>query len=442
MAAATAADRGGNRSERTSRGGPAGLIADFRLDNGARVVLEPMRHVRTASIGIWFPVGSRDDPAGAAGLAHFLEHLVFKGSRRRSGRALAEAMDALGGQFNAFTTREHTCFHAHVLARHLPEAIELLAEMVVAPRLDAEDAERERQVILDELAMLADDPVEAADALWARSLWGAQALGRPLAGDPDSVAGLSAARVRRFHRAHYCGARAVVVVAGSLDPERLRVVLPPLLGPLPAGAPAGPRPPARARPRPLRRVRAGEQAHLIFGTAGPAQGAPDRFAAALWASIVGGSPSSRLFQALREGEGLCYDVGASRSEYGDAGEIVCWLSASPEDARRAAEIAVDTIRELAASGPTPEEVERHARQLQAGVWMDLEGPDVRMQGLGRWAVSGDGWLAPGEVSARLRALRPAHVRAFAVGLGDPADWAAAYLGPPGAAPGPWRWREG
>lgn len=425
-----------------SRGGPAGLVVDFRLNNGVRVVLEPMRHVRSASVGLWLPAGSRDDPAGGAGLAHFLEHLVFKGSRRRSARALAEAMDALGGQFNAFTTREHTCFHAHVLARHLAEAIELLAEMVVAPRLDADDAERERQVILDELAMLADDPLEAADSLWARSLWGTHALGQPEAGDPASVASLSAARVRRFHRAHYCGARLVVAVAGSLDADRVRTAVSRHLGPLPQGEQARGRGPARARPRALRRAHAGEQAHLVFGTAGPGQGAPARFVAALWASILGGSPSSRLFQALREGEGLCYDVGASRTEYVDTGEIACWLAAAPENARRAAAIAVEAIRELAATGPSADEVERHVRQLQAGVWMDLEGPEARMQRLGRWAVSGDAWLAPGEVSASLRALRPGHVRTFAAGLGDPARWAAAYLGPSGAEPGPWRWMEG
>lgn len=400
-----------------------------------------MPHVRTATCGLWFPVGSRDDPPGCGGLAHFLEHLVFKGSRARSARHLAEAMDALGGQFNAFTTREHTCFHGHVLARHLPEAIGLLADMVVAPRLDREDTERERQVILDELAMLADDPVETVESLWARSLWGRQALGRPQAGEPASVARLSAAQVRRFHREHYCGARLVVTVAGSFHtPSVLAAVTGALQG-LPAGeAPKGRRL-GRPHARALRRVRPGEQAHLVFGTVGPGQGAPERFAAAVWASVVGGSPSSRLFQALREGEGLCYDVGATCSEYSDTGELTCWLATAPEEAQRAAEIAVATIRELAATGPTQDEVARHTQQLQAGVWMDLEGTEARMLRLGRWAVAGDAFLTPGQISARLRALRPASVRALARALGDPAGWAVAYLGPAGAAPDLWTWRE-
>jgi predicted Zn-dependent peptidase len=233
----------------------------------------------------------------------------------------------------------------------------------------------------------------------------------------------------------------VVAAAGNLDPDRFRAAAERALEGLEPGAPAGARVRAVARPRPLRSAREGEQAHVVFGRVGPGQTDPDRFAAALWASILGGSPSSRLFQVLREGHGLCYDVGTSRAEYSDGGEVCVYLATAPRDAARAAEMAVAEVERLADAGPDAAELTRHCRQLETGIWMDIEGTESRMQRLGRWAVGGGDWWTPAELTARLRAVGRNDIREFAVGLGGVPTWAAAYLGPPPRAPQGWNWME-
>lgn len=400
-----------------------------------------MPRVRTASIGIWFQAGSRDDPPAAAGAAHLLEHLVFKGGRRLGARRLAEAMDALGGQFNAFTSREHTCFHARTLGNRLPEALELMAEMVVAPRCDHEEVERERLVVLDELSMIADDPAETADELCAAALWGDHPLGRPLAGSPASVRRIGAPELRAFHAQHYVGARCVVAAAGQFRPEEILRAVESALGGLPAGSPAA----EPDRPVPLRaqrrQVRRSQQAHLVLGVPAPGQADPGRWAAALCTSILGGSPSSRLFQSLREERGLCYDVGAALGEYSDAGEFSVYLAAGPGEAARAAGLALEEIAALAADGPTPEELRRHQDQLVASVHMGAEGTEARMTRLGRQAVAGLPLLSAAQITAQVRRVSRRAVQDFAAGFGDPAGWAAAYVGPRAAAPAPWLWEE-
>jgi len=417
------------------------MTVDLLLPNGLRLLVEPVAQVRTVSVGIWFPAGSRDDPPGREGAAHLLEHLVFKGSGRRGARALAEAMDALGGQFNAFTTREHTCFHARTLGAHLTQALELLAELVVAPRLDESDAERERQVVLDELAMIADDPGESADESFGRALWGDHPLGRPEAGTTDSVRALRAAHLAEFHRDHYTAAGGVLAAAGRVDPERLLGAAERLFAGLGAGTPPVARAPAVPRAEALRRIRASEQAHVVLGTAAPGQADEERWAAALLAAVLGGSASSRLFQAVREERGLCYDVGAACGEYSDTGELVVFLSSAPELVGEAVAVALGEIRALAAGGVPAAEFARQRGQLLAGLWMGLESTEARMMRLGRQAVAGLPLLAPRQVAARLRAVTRTALRTAAERLGDPGSWAAAYVGPRGSEPSPWAWTD-
>lgn len=392
-------------------------------------------------MGIWFAAGSRQDPDGKAGAAHLLEHLVFKGSGRRSARALAEAMDALGGQFNAFTTREHTCFHARTLATRCDTAIELLAEMVVAPRLDPLDVARERQVVLDELAMIADDPAETADEMFAAALWPDHALGRPQAGTPESVGRLDAEALTAFHALHYVGGRAVLAVAGRVRPDRILAAVERHFGPLRGGRPPEPTQPPHPATRALRLRRATEQAHLILGTAAPGVADQDRWDVALLTSVLGGSPSSRLFQALREDRGLCYDVGATAAEYADTGELAVFLACGPRQAATAAEVTLQEIRRLGEEQIPKEEFRRHVDQLVAGVWMGLESTEARMGRLGRQAVAGEPLQGPAEVVSCLRESTPKTVRRLAQRLGDPAGWAAAFVGPRGPKPGPWAWTD-
>lgn len=416
------------------------MIVDQHLGNGLRVVVERVPGVRTATAGLWFPAGSRDDPAGRGGLAHLLEHLVFKGSTARSARALAEAMDALGGAFNAFTGREQTCFHGRLLGTRLAEGLELLAELVVAPRLDESDLNSERGVVLDELAMIADDPAESADELLGGCLWGAHPLGRPEAGTPETVRVIEVSDLTAFHRAHYGAQGAVLAVAGRADPDRVLAFADRVFGVLPPGPPRARReaPAPRADARLLGRP--SEQAHLVLGAPGPAQADPDRWAAALLASILGGSPSSRLFQALREERGICYEVGAAATDYADAGEFAVFLSTAPRLMGQASALACREVVRLAEQGVPAAEMERHRAQFLAALWMGQESTEARMLRLGRLAAAGLPLLLARDLAREFRAVGSRQVRALAQRIGDPRGWAAAFVGPKAKAPDGWAWQ--
>lgn len=403
------------------------------------MLIEPMPRARSVSVGLWIAAGSRRDPAGREGLAHLLEHLLFKGTPRRGARALAEAMDALGGQFNAFTTRDLTCYHARTLGRRFGDGLALLAEMVAQPRLDAQDLERERQVVLDELAAIEDDPGETAEELLGPALWGAHPIGRPQAGTPQTVRTMAIEELTAFHRRHYVGRQLVVAVAGQVSPDRALAQVAAALGGLPAGAEPEWQERPRPQPRAHRRARRSAQAHVLCATAAPTAVDEGHWATALLASVLGGSPSSRLFQAIREEDGLCYDVGATYNDDVDAGELTVYLATSPAHASAATERALSQVRLLARDGVPQAELLRHRDQLLAGLWMTMEGCESRMVRLGRLATCGLPLVPPSQVAAALRAVRPGQVRAQAAALGDPAAWAAVYVGPAAHAPGVWRW---
>ncbi len=421
--------------------GTASGVCETNLSSGVRLWVEAVPGARTVAVGVWLDVGSRDEPESLAGAAHFLEHLLFKGGAGRDARALAQAMDRLGGQFNAFTSREHTCFHARTLAEHFADGVGLLAEMVLHASLRPEDVERERQVILAELAMVADDPGEVADELFARALWGEHPLGRPQAGTVAGVRAFDATAARAFYAEHYVGRRCVVAVAGGIDPERAIDVVSRVFAGMAAGRPRPPR--ARAHPgaRRLRLVRRTEQAHVVLGAPGPALSDPARYSVELLTSVLGGSPSSRLFQAVREERGLCYDVGAVPAAYTDAGEVVAFLAAPPGRAREALAVALAEVRRLQAEGVPAEEAALHREQLLAGLWMGLEGVEARMSRLGRTAIAGLRLEPPEEVADRIASLPAAAVHEALVHLGDPATWAAAYVGPRRSLPDLWEWED-
>ncbi len=416
-------------------------VLDTVLPCGARLLVESLPGTRTVAIGVWLDVGSRDESESRAGAAHFVEHLLFKGGAGRDARALAEAMDRLGGQFNAFTSREHTCFHARTLDQHFADGAGLLAEMVLHASLRAPDVERERQVILAELAMIADDPGETADELFARALWGGHPLGRPQAGTVRGVEAFDAADARAFYDEHYVGRRAVIAVAGGVVPQVAADVVAKAFAGMAPGTPRAPRRPARPAVRRMRLPRRSEQSHLLLGAVGPALGDARRYAAELLVSILGGSPSSRLFQAVREDRGLCYDVGATPAAYTDVGEIAVFLASSPASAREAAAVTLAELRRLAAEGVPAAELALHRDQLLAGLWMGLEGAEARMGRLGRAAVAGLPLVPPEEVADQLAAVRADEVAALFVDLGDPAAWAAAYVGPRRGTPGSWSWED-
>lgn len=417
------------------------IVDERRLASGVRLLCEPLPGYRSVAVGIFVGVGSRDERDTEAGLCHFLEHLVFKGTERRSARQLAEQIDAVGGQLNAYTTREYTCFYTKVLGEHVDLAIDLLADMVVHPRLDPADVERERQVILEELSMVEDAPEELVQDLFYGALWPDHPMGRPVAGDIASVTRLSCAEIAAFHRRHYTGPNMVVALAGQVDPARAAAAWSSRLADLPAVSTRTVQPAPVAHPGRLRRTKRTEQVQVSFGTAAPGLRSDEAWPALLLASVFGGGGSSRLFQTIREERGLCYEIEAFHQAESDCGAFGVGLAAGPSTVGRAVRLARREWRRLQRHSVPADELRRHKDQFRAGVWLGLEGTSGRMARLGRMAVLACPLLAPEAMIERVEAVRADDLRQLALRLGDPEDWAAAAVGPGRSLARSWNWNE-
>jgi predicted Zn-dependent peptidase len=404
-------------------------VIEGELANGVRVICEPMEQVRSVALGLWIGVGSRDEPAELAGAAHFLEHLVFKGTERRSARDIAEFADAAGGNLNAYTTREYTCYYDKVLDEQFPDALAVLADMVGTPRLASDDFAKEQHVILDELRLVEDTPEDLVQDLFFASLWGSHPIARPVAGRTASIRRLSAQALKDFHARHYVGSRLALAVAGRVDPETVMREAERCLGGLPRGSAArGRRPPRAHAVRRLRPKRI-EQVQVCIGCDAPGLRDEGFWPTLLLANLLGGGTSSRLFQSIREDRGLAYDVGAFHSACSDCGTFAVYLAAGPAAVQEAVDLALAEVERLRGGGVVADELERQKQQFRRGFWLGLEGTSSRMSRLGRAVVLGQPVLSPEQVLARMEAVDVAGLDAAAATLGDPQGWTAAAVGP-------------
>src|SRR5882757_3393834 len=301
-----------------------GQIATTVLPGGLRVVTETMPGVRSASIGVWVPVGSRDESPAVAGASHFLEHLLFKGTAARSALDIAKEMDAVGGEFNAFTEKEHTCYYATVLDRDLPLAIDIVTDVVLNATVTAQNVDVERSVVLEELAMRDDDPADLVHDEFASALFGDTPLGRPILGTVESIGGLTRRQIAGYYRRRYTPEAMVVSVAGNVEHgDVVRLVRQAFADRLdPRTTPQPPRPPHATRlaaaARPIAVVPDDtEQANIILGTHGLSRHDPARFTIGVLSAALGGGMSSRLFQRIREERGLAYSVYSFAHGYRD-----------------------------------------------------------------------------------------------------------------------------
>ncbi|WP_435744107.1 M16 family metallopeptidase [Nocardioides sp. SYSU DS0663] len=392
------------------------------LPGGLRVISEEMAGVRSAAIGVWVGVGSRDESATLHGCSHFLEHLLFKGTAERSALDISIALDAVGGEFNAFTAKEYTCFHARVLDEDLALAVDVLGDMVTGSLLAEEDVEAERDVILDEIAMHDDDPDDVVHNLFAAQAWGTDsALGRDIAGTVDSITALTRAQVHDFYREHYRPGSMVVSVAGALDHEALVEQVAAafsrngfLEGGGDAPAPArGSEPWLPVQPGERSTTRPFEQVNLVLGMEGLGRNDDRRFALGVLNTALGGGTSSRLFQEVRERRGLAYSVYSFSGSHADSGVVGVSVGCLP--AKRAEVLA--TVRaelaKVAAEGITAEELARGKGQLRGGLVLGLEDSGSRMSRLGKAELVYDELLSIDDVMARIDAVTLEEVRAVA-----------------------------
>jgi predicted Zn-dependent peptidase len=379
--------------------------------------------VLSATLGIWVGVGSRDETPALAGSSHFLEHLLFKGTANRSALEIATAMDAVGGEMNAFTAKEHTCYYANVLASDLPLAVAILSDLVTEACNTAADLESERTVVLEEIAMRDDEPADAVHDLFSETLFGDTPLGRSVLGTIESIEGLSRDDVDGWYRGRYAMPSIVVTAAGRVDHRQVLDLVTAAFGDRLAGN-ERPAPLRRgddvALGRPTRRTglirRKTEQAHLLYGGLGIGRLDERRYAAAVLEAAVGGGMSSRLFQEIREKRGLVYSVGSSLTHYSGAGSFSVYAGCSPKRVPEVLRLIREELGRVAADGLTPEEVARGRGQLKGGVVLGLEDTGSRMSRLGKSELSHGEYLPVREVLGRLDAVDEEQVRAVGADL--------------------------
>ena len=398
-----------------------GLVRRTVLPGGLRVITEAMPGVRSASIGVWVGVGSRDETDALAGASHFLEHLLFKGTRTRSPMEISAPLEAVGGELNAFTGKEYTCYHARVLDDDLPLAIDILADMITSSAVSSADVESEREVILEEIAMNDDDPDDVVHNLVAGRIWSSSSLGRPVAGSADSVRRLTRTQVAGYYRRRYAPESIVVAVAGNVDHRavvrRLRTAF---------GA-GGFLDDTTVRPRPARLTaptvgygsgadlvtRPTEQANLVLGLPGLRRGDDRRFTAGVLNAALGGGMSSRLFQEVREKRGLAYAVYSYSAHYADSGMLGVYAGCAPSKVDEVLALCRAEIADVAERGLSDEEFVRGRGQLRGNLVLGLEDSSARMSRIAKADLVHGELLSLDEMLARIDAVTLDDVRALA-----------------------------
>jgi predicted Zn-dependent peptidase len=388
------------------------------LPNGLRILTEAVPAMRSVSFGIWVGVGSRDETPALSGVSHFLEHLLFKGTRRRSALDISAQIEAVGGETNAFTAKEYTCYYARVLDTDLSLAVDVMCDLVRDSVLAEADVETERGVILEEIAMHDDEPGDEVHDLLAAALYGEHPLGRLVSGTEATISPMTRTQIHGFYRRRYTPPHIVVAAAGHLDHEAVvELVRSTALGAGPAAEPAALR--RSGRPVPTRsgqislRDKETEQAHLVLG--GPAIGRLDerRFALGVLNNSLGGGMSSRLFQEIRERRGLAYSVYSYTSQYADTGLFAVYAGCAPGKVDEVLDLTRAELARVAADGLTEDEVARGKGMAKGSLVLGLEDTGSRMSRLGKGELVYGELLSVDELLARVDAVTPEQVRQVA-----------------------------
>jgi predicted Zn-dependent peptidase len=401
------------------------------LDSGERVISERLAHVRSVAIGFWIGAGSRDETEAKAGISHFLEHLLFKGTASYSAQEIAEIFDALGGELNAATSREHTVLYARVPDDRLETALDVMGEMVFAPSFAELDAERE--VVLEEIAMYEDQPQELVHDLISEATFGNHPLGRPVIGRAEVISSVTRRAVSAYHRSMYVPGNVVVSAAGNLKHEELQRLLLKAQRKAVESVRKGPRvrPALVKPPAPSLRFQRKdtEQYHVCVAAPGISRSDKRRFAASLLDGILGGSASSRLFQEIREKRGMAYAVYSFASQYTDTGQVGIYIGTREDNLSVCLEIASEQIGEIAAGRVRPEELSRAKENLKGRIMLSMESTANRMSRLGKSLITDTELLSIERIVAEIDAVEVDALAELAGVLLAPEKLSAAGIGP-------------
>ena len=405
-------------------------MRETRLDNGVRLVTERTPGVRSVAAGVWLKQGSAHESSSVLGISHLLEHLVFKGTERRSAHEIALSLESLGGALDAYTTREHTSYQARVLDEHLPEALDVLADIVLHPRLDPMDLDLERGVVLEEIASVEDTPDDLIFDLYGVRFWNGHPYGQEILGTRETVNTLEIEDVRRLHADEYRGGNIVVACVGNVEHEVVADHVSRLFGPAPAGDPCPEIDPpsgnATGRDTVLRDT---AQAHLVVGNRTPPHTDPVREALILISDAFGGGMSSRLFQRIREEMALAYSVFAYQSFYSLAGSAGVYVGTRPEALEKALDAILAEYRLLHRKGLTALELERAKNQGRGHMILSMESTGARLLRLAGFALRGEPYQELEESLARVDAVTLDEVNEACVRFFDPEDQYVLSLGP-------------
>ncbi len=397
------------------------------LSNGVRVVTETMAHLASATVGIWANVGARHETAAENGLAHMLEHMAFKGTGRRSARAIAEEIEAVGGDLNAYTTREHTVYYARVLKDDVPLAFDILGDILLNSVFEDGELERERHVILQEIGQAHDTPDDLVFDLLQDAAYPDQPLGRPILGTVETVKALGRGALKGYLDTYYRAENLVVAATGNVNHAAVVRLAEDLFGGLAPVRHDGASP-ARYHGGPRGHRRDLEQVHLALGLDGVAYSHDDFYAVQVYSTVLGGGMSSRLFQEVRELRGLAYSVYSFANSYADSGTIGVYAGTGIDDVEALLPVIVDEMKKLG-DGATEDEVARARAQMKAGLLMSLESSAARMEQIGRQMLVYGRVLPIDELLARIDAVDAARVAGIAERVVAGGDLSFASVGP-------------
>lgn len=400
------------------------------LPSGLVLLSEHVPDRRSLALGVWVRNGARDEPVALSGISHFIEHMTFKGTERRDARAIAASLEGLGGHLDAFTAREEVCYYARSLAEHMPEVVDVLADIVCRSRFAPAEVDREKSVVREEISSVEDNPEDKIGELLVGEAWSGHELGRPILGTLDSVDGFDTARLRAYHGSRYRPDHLVVAAAGAVEHERLAEAIAAQFAP-----PDGPElplsgPPAGFVPRVRHETRDDlHQLYLALGARGLGYGDPDRHALVVLNTLLGGGMSSRLFQSVREEAGLAYSVFSAADFYRETGMVTIQLGVSPDRAREALGKVREELESLSGEGPTEAEVAAARFQLKGGIVMGQESVSTRMVYLAHEEIYHGACVGPDEELARILAVTRDDVAAMARRVLRPGRFTLCALGP-------------
>jgi len=405
------------------------LYAKTVLPNGVRVVTDELPHVRSASIGLWVGAGSSHEEHAQRGISHCIEHMLFKGTRTRSDRQIAEDMDSIGGHMNAFTDKETTCYHVRVVDEHAKFSLELLADMFLNSTFDPAELRKEQQVILEEIRMYDDSPEEMSHDLFIRSVWADSPLGEPTIGYAETVNALTRESILAYLAKAYSPANVVVAAAGNVQHDEFVERVRGLLGGMPAG-PSGPQTaPPEFRPSTVIKQKDCEQVNVLVGAEGVSARDDRRYAFSVLDTILGGGMASRLFHEIRSKRGLAYNIYSAHQSYRAGGLMTIAAGTGPKTAAEVVTIIRDELAIMASQGVSDDELRRAKEHLKGGLILSLESTSTRMLRLGHSELNIGRNIPPAEAVANIEAVTKQQVDEIARHAFAPARTALTVLGP-------------